>query len=639
MSEPSHSSGDSAGPVAHESNHFKLCLAALGVVYGDIGTSPLYTVRECFSGPHGMEPTPANIFGILSLIFWSLTLVVAFKYITFIMRADNRGEGGILALLALIVPRGSGKTGTARGLLVLLGLFGAALLYGDGVITPAISVLGAMEGLEVVTTAFKPLVVPMTVGVLVVLFLMQKRGTERVGAIFGPVVLVWFASIALAGLPWIFRTPQILQAVSPHHAVLFFLHHKLHGFFILGAVVLCVTGSEALYADMGHLGRRSIRTAWYAVVFPSLLINYFAQGALLLARGREISNPFFQLVPRWALVPMLIIATAAAVVASQALISGAFSLTRQAVQLGYFPRVTVKHTSSSTEGQIYVPEINFALMVGCVCLVLVFRHEGSSGLAAAYGIAVTLTMAITSILFGVVAHERFGWSPLRTVLLVGTFLIIDLGFFVSNLAKVAHGGWIPLALAAVLYVMMTTWKEGRTTLGQTMHAASLPLELFLADLSQSAILRVPGTAVFMTGNPDGVPMVLLHQLKHTKVLHERVVLLSVLTERMPEVSGDRRIEVTDLGQGFFRLVARFGFMEVPDIREILRRATSAGLACSEHDVSYFLGRETVLASGRSGMWRPRVALYSFLARNAVTATAYFGLPANRVVELGAQLDL
>jgi len=639
VSEPFRPSDDPASHVAHETNQLKLCLAALGVVYGDIGTSPLYTIRECFSGPHGVAPTPDNVFGILSLIFWSLTLVVSFKYITFIMRADNRGEGGILSLLALIAPRSGGQKWTARAVLPLLGLFGAALLYGDGVITPAISVLGAMEGLEVVTTAFKPLVVPITIGVLVALFLVQKRGTARVGAMFGPVVLTWFVCITLAGLPWIIRNPQILLAVSPHHAVGFFIHHKLHGFFILGAVVLCVTGSEALYADMGHLGRRSIRSAWYAVVFPALLVNYFAQGALMLARGAEISNPFFQLVPRWALYPMLFTATAAAVVASQALISGAFSLTRQAVQLGYFPRLTIKHTSSITEAQIYVPEINFALMVGCVCLVLAFRHEGSSGLAAAYGIAVTLTMAITSILFGVVAHERFGWNVLSVALLVGVFLIIDLGFFASNLVKIAHGGWIPLVLAAVLYVMMTTWKEGRTALGQMMNAASLPLKLFLADLPHSGIHRAPGTAVFMTGNPDGVPMVLLHQVKHNKVLHQRVLLLSILTERVPEVSSARRVEVKDLGQGFYRLVARFGFMEAPDIRTVLHQAAKSGLVVAEHEVSYFLGRETVLASGRSGMWRPRVELYSFLSRNAVTATAYFGLPPNRVIELGAQLNL
>ena len=631
----------SHGPkITNTNDLIKVAVGALGVVYGDIGTSPLYALKECFTGEHRVEPTPENVLGILSLVFWALLLVVVFKYLTFIMRADNHGEGGILALLALIAPRGSvTKKLTPRTLLILLGLFGASLLYGDGVITPAISVLSAMEGLEVATKAFQPVVVPGTIVILVVLFLLQKRGTAGIGALFGPVMLLWFVSIALWGLPWIARNPRILLAMSPHHAALFFVHHRIHGFLALGAVVLCVTGGEALYADMGHFGVRSIRLAWYCVVWPALLINYFAQGALMLAKGASVTNPFYELLPRWGVYPMVFLAAAATVVASQALISGAFSLTRQAVQLGFWPRVTIKHTSGEAEGQIYVPEINFIMMLGCVWLVFAFRHEGSSGLAAAYGIAVTGTMAITSLLFAVVAHEQWNWSDRKIYAIVGIFLIIDLSFFSANLVKIAAGGWIPLAIATAIYIFMTTWKAGRAALEDFVLSASLPIDLFMSDLESQQPHRVKGTAVFMTSNVEGAPVVLLHHFKHNKCLHEQIVLLSVVTDRVPEVDKKSRVSVKEMGQGFFQVVAHYGFMQTPNVPDILRACRDAGLSAIQNDTSYFLGRETLLTTGKSGLWKWRKVLFAFLSRNAKSATSFFGIPPNRVVEMGAQIEL
>jgi len=629
----------------------KVSLAALGVVYGDIGTSPLYAFKECFTGEHGVPVDTANVFGILSLIFWSLTLVVVFKYMTFIMRADNNGEGGILSLLAVLAPRGNvDRRAVGRLTLILLGLFGAALLYGDGIITPVISVFSAVEGVQVYApqlghgswaVSTSTLVTPVTASILVVLFLMQKRGTAGVGALFGPVMLVWFVSIALFGVVGIFKNPHVLAAVNPLHAIRFFLHHKLHGFLALGAVVLCVTGGEALYADMGHFGQRSIRLAWYSLVFPALLLNYFGQGAYLLAHGKGSGtfSPFFQIVPSWAQAPMVLVATLATIVASQALISGGFSLTRQAVQLGYWPRVAIVHTSEDAEGQIYVPEINWAMMVGCLALVVSFRREGSSGLAAAYGIAVTGTMAITSVLFGVVARERWGWSMVKVIGLVGSFLLIDLSFFGANLAKIADGGWIPLVVAVGIFTVMTTWKAGRAALEQFVQSASLPMDLFLGDLQERTLPRVKGTAVFMTGNPDGAPVVLLHHIKHNKALHEQVVLLSVVTDRVPEVPPDRRVQVKELGQGFFQVIAHYGFMQSPNVPDVIRRCKVAGLKTAEGDISYFLGRETLLTSGKSGLARWRKMLFGFLSRNARPATSFFGIPPNRVVEMGAQIEL
>ena len=621
----------------------KISLGALGVVYGDIGTSPLYALKECFTSEHGVPATPENIYGVLSLFFWALALVVVFKYLTFILRADNNGEGGILSLLALLSPRGQvGKRASSRMLLVLLGLFGAALLYGDGVITPVISVFGAVEGLKVRFPGLHYFIAPLTAGILVLLFLLQKRGTASVGALFGPMMLVWFVSIALIGLRWIVANPRILLAGNPYYAVQFFVHNKLHGFFLLSAVVLCVTGGEALYADMGHFGLRPIRLAWYALVFPALLLNYFGQGAYMLTLShldKETFNPFFQVVPQLLQVPMIGVATLAAIIASQALISGSYSLTRQAVQLGYWPRVSIVHTSGEAEGQIYIPEINWLLLTGCLALVIAFRHEGSSGLASAYGIAVTGTMAITSVLFAAVSRERWNWPSWKTASVVGAFLVIDLSFLLANAAKIVDGGWIPLAIAAGLFTLMTTWKAGRAALERYVQSASLPLDLFLADLTGRKPPRVKGTAVFMTGNIEGAPVVLLHHFKHNKLLHEQVVLLSVVTDRVPEVLPSRRVSVRELGQGFFQVIARYGFMQTPNVPEILRRCRESGLYTAEGDTSYFLGRETLLTTGRSGLANWRKALFGYLSRNARPATAFFGIPPNRVVEMGAQIEL
>lgn len=636
---------DTTGGHAPHGSLPKLALAALGVVYGDIGTSPLYSVKECFGAEHGLEPNAANVLGILSLIVWSLSLVVVLKYISFIMRADNRGEGGILALLALLMPKGAATKGVTT--FVLMALFGAALLYGDGVITPAISVLSAIEGLEVARLPFKPPVVPMTVAVLFVLFFAQSRGTAKVGAIFGPAMLIWFSSIAIAGAPWIVKNPAVFKALSPTFAVDFFVHHGWHGFAVLGSVVLCVTGGEALYADMGHFGRAPIRAAWFAVAMPALLLNYFGQGAFLLSACADhrssacrtaVANPFFQLIPSgFLLYGMVFIATIATIVASQALISGAFSLTQQAVQLGYSPRVTIKHTSEEAEGQIYIPEINWALMVACIALVFYFKE--SSKLAAAYGIAVTGTMAITSVLFFEVARKRWGWSVLKAGSLVTLFLTIDLAFFGANALKIMHGGWIPLAMGMFVFTLMLTWNRGRRRLAVIMQSAMSPLDAFISDIPNISPPRVKGTAVFMTQNADGVPPVLLHHFKHNKMLHEKVVLLSIRSENIPEVRLSERAQIEELGQGFFRVTAHYGFMQTPNVPEIMRYLQARGMDVKLDDTSFFLGRETLLVTSKPGMMRWQKILFSLMSKNARTATAFFGIPPNRVVELGTQVEL
>jgi KUP system potassium uptake protein len=618
----------------------KLAIGALGVVYGDIGTSPLYALKECFNGPHGVAPTPENVLGVVSLVFWAMTFVVTFKYLSFVMRADNRGEGGILALLALVAGQGTARR-TRRALLVL-GLFGAALLYGDGVITPAISVLGAVEGVAVAAPGLAHVVVPATVVILVALFLFQKRGTATVGAVFGPIMLVWFTSIAFLGIRGLTLDPSILRAVNPVHAVSFFFHHGGHGFLVLGAVVLVLTGGEALYADMGHFGKRPIRVAWIGVAMPALLLNYAGQGAVLLHDPGAARNPFYLLSPGWALYPMIAIATLAAIVASQALISGAFSLTRQAVQLGYSPRVTIKHTSHTEIGQIYIPEVNWGLGVACVALVLGFKS--SSALAAAYGIAVTGTMMITTILFHRVVRDLWRWPRLKAWPLTVIFMTVDVAFFGANLIKVEEGGWFPLAAGAVVFVLLSTWKKGRELLAEQMRAAGLPLDLFLAEISRKNPTRVPGTAVFMTGNMGNVPPVLLHHLKHNKILHERVLLVSAVTEEIPSVSEAERVSVRELGSGFHQVIARYGFMETPDVPAMLeslpRRALPGPkLKLVPMETTYYLGRETLLPTGPAPMavWRKR--LFIVMARNAQTASSFFRLPPNRVVEMGAQIQL
>jgi KUP system potassium uptake protein len=634
----------------------KLALGAIGIVYGDIGTSPLYAIRECMTFPHGVAPATANIFGVLSLVFWSITLVVSVKYLLYVMRADNDGEGGVLALMALAArpaptaataddgepasgPIPTATTGPRRTkmMLLMLGLFGAALLYGDGVITPAISVLSAVEGLEVATRACSPFVVPITCIILVALFAVQRRGTGGIGAIFGPVTLLWFISIAAVGLPWVMRHPQILGAVNPIYGVRFFVAHGRHGFLVLGSVVLCVTGGEALYADMGHFGTRPIRVAWYACVFPALLINYFGQGALLLERPEAAVNPFYALVPGPWLYPMVALATIATVVASQALISGAFSLTRQAVQLGYLPRLTIVHTSGETEGQIYIPEVNWVLMVGCLVLVLGF--QSSSNLADAYGIAVTGTMAITSLLFYYVARTLWRWSRWRAGGIVAVFLCFDLSFLAACSAKITHGGWFPLAVAIGMFAVTVTWKRGRLLVGERMAADSMPLSLFLADIELHKPHRVAGTAVFLSSTRRGTPNVLLHHFKHNKVLHEQVLILSIVTDAVPEVADDDKVHFREFGHGFWAVTAHYGFKESPSMLDLMARCKAHGMPINEADTSYYLGRETLVLTKREGMASWRKMLFRFLSRNARSATDFFAIPPNRVVEIGAQIEL
>jgi KUP system potassium uptake protein len=614
-----------------------LTLGALGVVYGDIGTSPLYALRECFSNLYGLAPSPTNVYGVLSLIIWAILLVVAVKYIVFILRADNNGEGGILALMALVLQREHGTGGRRRRAVVIgLGLFGAALLYGDGIITPPVSVFGAMEGLLVAAPAFEKLIVPVTFAILFTLFFFQKRGTGGIGAVFGPVVLLWFGTIAVLGGREILRSPRILLALNPWYGVQFFATHNARAFFILGSVVLAITGAEALYADLGHFGKRPIRLAFFAFVLPALLLNYFGQGALILRVPAAAENPFYLLAPKWFLYPLLGIANAAAIVASQALISGAYSLTQQAVQLGYIPRVTIIHTSKQEAGQIYIPEVNSALMIGCLTLVVTFRSAGA--LAAAYGIAVTGTMVITTILFAIVARNRWGWSTRNVALLTAGFLIVDLAFFAANAVKIVAGGWVPLALAFVFFTLMTTWKAGRELLAGILRQGALPMELLLDDLKRRRIPRVPGTAVFMTSGTDGAPVVLLHHLKHNKVLHEEVILLSVQSAEVPDVDDAERVRVQSLGQGFFQVIATFGFMETPNVPAVLERARASGIRAASAETSYVLGRERLLPYGTSQMSRWRKKLFVFMSRNARSATEFFGLPTNRVVELGAQIE-
>ncbi len=634
-----HGHGEAHGHTPHGPT-LALALGALGVVYGDIGTSPLYTVRECFIGPHAVPINPDNILGILSLVFWSMTVLVSIKYLSFVMRADNEGEGGVMALLALVIPAGNDPT-PRRSRLILVGLFGSALLYGDGVITPAISVLSAVEGLSVATHTLEPLVMPIAFVILIGLFSVQKRGTAGLGTIFGPAMLAWFITIGILGLHSILTQAHgeisVLQALYPWHALTFFIDNGVHGFLILGSVVLCVTGGEALYADMGHFGARPIRLAWYTVALPGLLLNYFGQGALLLAEGSAVRNPFFELAPAWALYPLVGLSTLATIIASQALISGAFSLTQQATQLGYLPRFNIIHTSGQAAGQIYIPEVNAALMVMCLLLVLGFQN--SSNLASAYGIAVTITMAVTTVLFYVLARDQWRWPKLPTLAIVTLFLVFELAFLAANLVKVVAGGWFPLLVGLIVFTVLTTWKRGRSEVALLLSRAGLPLDAFLADVEINRPHRVEGTAVVMTSNPEGVPPVLLHHFKHNKTLHKRVALVSILSEKRPEVPDREKVAVTELGHGFFRVVARFGFMETPRIRHVLRLCQAHGHAFDMMQTTFFLGRETLLSTGKSKMARWRKRLYSLLARNAPSAASFFDIPPNRVVELGTQLEL
>ena len=641
-------------PARQKASLAALAFAALGVVYGDIGTSPLYAMKECFNGPYAVPVTRENILGVLSLIFWSLNFVVSFKYIGMVMRADNRGEGGILALLALARPGGRPR---GRGMLLLFGLFGAALLYGDGVITPAISVLGAIEGLAFKTAAFDPWVVPLAVVIISALFYVQRFGTAGVGRIFAPVTSVWFLCLALLGIVGILHNPHVLAAVNPWHAIAFFGREGMMGVKVFAAVVLVITGGEALYADMGHFGSRPIRLAWFGAVLPALVLNYFGQGAWLLAHPEMIGtpgfNPFYALVPAWALYPMIVVATCAAVVASQALISGAFSLTQQAIQLGFAPRMRIIHTSHSEKGQIYLPGVNGAIWLACIALVLAFRS--SDALAATYGVAVSGTMLTTSVIFAFVMRLRWRWSIARVSLITLLFIAVDIAFLGANLLKIPHGGWVPIMVAGAVFVLMWTWKAGRRQVAAILKESSLPLDLFIPDIARRKPHRVAGVAVFMTSIPDVAPSVLLHHLKHNKVLHEKVLLMTIQPQEIPQVSDAERVSVEAKGEGVYEVIARYGFMESPDVPAVLAEAgpllhgenESAPAALRLGDVSFYLGRESLVLRPRGrGQPRPpgamsgwRARLFGVMSRNAQSAAGYFGLPPNRVIELGAQIQV
>lgn len=629
----------SASPRSRGEN-VRLALGALGVVYGDIGTSPLYAIRECFMEVGDRAVTTEHVLGVLSLVIWSLVMVVVVKYLTFVMRADNRGEGGVLALLALMVDLpGASASGTRKKVLVTLGLLAAGLLFADGTITPAISILSAVEGLESAAPMFEPVVLPVTMVILVGLFSVQRYGTAAIGRYFGPVMLVWFASLSVMGLAWVVRRPDVLAACNPVYLVYLVRESPWEAFYLLGAVVLVVTGAEALYADMGHFGRGPIRLAWYMVVFPALLLNYFGQGALMLTKGSlRGENLFFDMAPSVLRYPLVAIATMATIIASQALISGAYSLTQQAIQLGYLPRMRIVHTSSEMAGQIYVPWINWVLMVSCVCLVWGF--QSSSALAAAYGIAVVGTMVITSVLLFAVMWERWGWGFGVAMVLTVVFLAVDTPFFLSNMTKFSTGGWLPLVMAAVVFMVMSTWSRGRSVLARTVDVAKIPLDMFIREeIEKNKAIRVDGTAVFMTGKSDIVPHVLMHHFKHNRVLHKQVILLSIEHRPVPRVPVRERVEVRDRGSGFWSVRASYGFTETPHVPSALRLCTAQGLAIDPDQVSYYLGHVTLVGSKRRTMWAWRKMIYSFLHHNESPATAFFGLPPNRVVELGRQVEI
>ncbi|MFO1302280.1 MAG: potassium transporter Kup [Burkholderiales bacterium] len=614
-----------------------LALLALGVVYGDIGTSPLYAAKETFNPEHGIPLTQENILGGVSAIFWSLMIVVSLKYVLLVLRANNRGEGGIVALLSLVVS-GVPQRGWLPGALVAIGLFGASLFYGDAVLTPAISVLSAVEGLEVGTDAFKPYVVPIACGVLIALFALQRMGTGAVGLLFGPVCALWFASLAASGVWNIAKEPAVLAALDPAHALNFAFGHGTASFVVLGSVLLAVTGAEALYADVGHFGTRAVRIAWFAVAAPALVLNYMGQGALLIAQPAAIDNPFYLAYPAWALYPMVALATAATVIASQATISGAFSLTRQAIQLGYLPRMTIVHTSARTMGQIYVPAVNWLLLLAVICAVVGFGS--STKLASAYGIAVMGTMVVTTFLTFFVLRHTFRYPLWLCLISTGAFLAVDLVFFAAAAHKILDGGWFPLALAAVVFALMLTWRRGRDRMRATLRDGSPPLPGFVATLLAHPPQRTPGTAVFLTASPAATPRALLHSLKHYKVLHERNVFLTVEVEDVPVVPAQRRIASERLADGCWRVTARYGFMEQPDVTNALELWTGEGAPLEPMEVSYFLSREKIVAgASERGLARWRDRLFAAMARNASSVTDFFNIPANRVVELGTRVEI
>jgi KUP system potassium uptake protein len=612
----------------------KLMLGALGVVFGDIGTSPLYALRETFIGHHPLPVDAPHIFGIISLIFWTMMLIVTVKYVGIILRADNRGEGGTIALQALLMRHGHGRRWAPW--VVILGILATALFFGESIITPAISVLSAVEGLTVVEAKLQPLVLPISIGIIVGLFIIQAYGTAKVGALFGPITLIYFLTLATLGVVNIVENPAILQALSPHHAVNFFRTDGLLAFLALSSVVLAVTGAEALYADMGHFGRNPIKLGWMAIVLPSLMLCYLGQGALLIGDPTAIRNPFFLLAPEELRLPLVVLATMATVIASQAVISGAFSITRQAVQLGYLPRLRILHTSASTEGQIYIPFINWTLLVLVIMLVLGF--ETSSNLAAAYGISVTGTMFISTCMMGILIVYVWKWNRWLAGLFIGTFLVIDGAYFTANLTKIPDGGWFPLAVGLVAFTMLTTWARGRYLMNQRLTESAMPMEVFIKSASRTAT-RVPGTAVFMTSTATGVPHALLHNLKHNKVLHERILILTVFIDEIPFIDLEDRIEVVDLGENFYRMILRYGFMQQPDVPATLKIVENCGPQIKMMDTSFFLARQTLLASDRPGMAIWREKLFAWMLRNAESAMEFFKLPTNRVVELGSQVEI
>jgi KUP system potassium uptake protein len=609
-------------------------LAALGVVYGDIGTSPLYALRECFHGPHAIAPTETSVLGVLSLVFWVLILVISVKYMAVVLRADNRGEGGILALTALAAP----KNVRMRSFWLLgLGIFGAALLYGDGVITPAISVLSAVEGLDVATPIFSDWIVPITLVILVGLFWFQKHGTARLGSIFGPIMILWFLVIGALGIGGIAQDPGVLRALNPVYAWDFFAHHQLDAYYTMGSLFLVVTGGEALYADMGHFGKTPIRWAWFVIVLPGLLLNYFGQGALLLHDPGAAENPFYHLAPQWSLIPLVVLSTSAAVIASQALISGVYSLTRQAIQLGLIPRLQIIHTSDREIGQIYMPYVNWLLLIGTLWLVISFKS--SSNLAAAYGISVSMTMVITTMLLYVVARKVWHQNLAMVLALTTIFLIIDLVFFSANLIKFFQGGYVPILIAVVLFAAMTTWRRGRQILAERLRETSMRLDDFWKRVQETKPVRVPGLAVYMVGDPEMTPPAMLHNTQHNKVLHERIAILTVVTKDIPTVANVDRVKIEKLDQNFYKIVAKYGFMDSPDVMEIMDRLHEVGMRTPVKEMTFFLGRETLLATKRPGMAVWREHLFSFMSRNAQRATTFFNIPPNQVIEVGIQVEL
>jgi KUP system potassium uptake protein len=616
-------------------NLYALALGAIGVVYGDIGTSPLYTLKEAF-GEHGVAATHDNVLGVLSLIFWSLIVVVSVKYATFIMSADNKGEGGIMALTTL-AHRGVRSSARARWIIMVLGLFGAALFFGDSVITPAMSVLSAVEGIRIATPALSRFVVPIAVLVLIALFALQRSGTARVARVFAPIMVIWFLALAVLGTIKIVQAPQVLEALNPYYAVKFFLENGRIGFFALASVILALTGAEALYADMGHFGKRPIRRAWFAFVLPALMLNYLGQGALLLEDPSAAANPFYLLAPPVLLYPMIALATLAAVIASQAVISGAFSVTRQAIQLGYLPRMEVVHTSRETMGQIYLPWLNRVLLVLTVAVVIGFHS--STNLAAAYGIAVIGTMTIDSVLVMIVARRIWAWKRWHVAALGGLFLVVDLAFLGANLEKVEHGGWFPLVLGVVVFTVMTTWRRGRELVIRELKQAGLALKPFIESIAEHPPLRVPGQAVFLTAQPDAVPHALLHNLKHNKVLHEQNTVLTVEWLETPTAEPEERIELVSLGHDFHQLTLRYGFAEDPDVPDMLAKCEKVGLVFDMMDTTFFLSRESIVATDNRGMAKWRDKLFAFMQRNALPATAFFQIPGNRLIELGTQVEI